>query len=375
MLLLYKYVIYILYITPGEEDVKKMSCTVVVVGHNVGKSMLLDRYVDGSYTHQLKTVGVDFKSKTEELISSGKTFTLICKLQIWELGSDDKFKRVVDSYYNYADVFLLCFDITNKESFNKAKNKYLRLIQDNGKRNTPIMLVGLKSDLKESRVVSQDDAKQFVRDTANLYGYMECSANTGENVKEIFKSVALKKFGNYIEKRAEKEQAEKEQAEKEQAELKHKMKFLLTGTSPIVALCLVLPSMMKNSQYVEILSKLITGGKFSVAVASALSVIAVIGAFCLVNDIYKVIAKGKASKLTPSVKFLISGLSATALTLTLGLALATGIAMLFSSYATVTLGYEMCKWARGKYRNKTVVKDIEVIPIPLNKQIDISPLS
>ena len=46
-----------------------------------------------------------------------------------------------------TDVFLVCFSLVDKESFNNALNKWITEIYQNA--NAPIILVGTKLDLKK----------------------------------------------------------------------------------------------------------------------------------------------------------------------------------------------------------------------------------
>jgi len=68
-----------------------------------------------------------------------------------------------------TDVFLVCFSLTDKESFKNALNKWIPELYQNA--NAPIILVGTKSDLKKEyeanpskagNVVSQSEVKLFI---------------------------------------------------------------------------------------------------------------------------------------------------------------------------------------------------------------------
>ncbi|CAF1311373.1 unnamed protein product, partial [Didymodactylos carnosus] len=57
------------------------------------------------------TIGVDFQIRTIDIDSKH------VKLQIWDTAGQDRFKCVVRNFYRGAHGVLLCFDITDSDSF------------------------------------------------------------------------------------------------------------------------------------------------------------------------------------------------------------------------------------------------------------------
>lgn len=94
---------------------------IVVVGNSgVGKSALLNRYVDDTFSEShLATVGVDFKIKTKIFTDpvSGKQKTV--KLTIWDTAGQERFASVTNRYYRGADGVFLVYDISDGASFEK----------------------------------------------------------------------------------------------------------------------------------------------------------------------------------------------------------------------------------------------------------------
>ncbi|TXT67159.1 MAG: Transforming protein p29 [Promethearchaeota archaeon] len=77
------------------------------------------------------------------------------------------------------------FDVTNKQTLLKVPG-WVSSIKKSVKKGIPIILVGNKIDLE--RVVKREEAEEL----AHRLGceYMETSAKTGENVKEVFEKLA-----------------------------------------------------------------------------------------------------------------------------------------------------------------------------------------
>ncbi|MBA0696997.1 hypothetical protein Goari_003510, partial [Gossypium aridum] len=81
--------------------------------YGVGKSCLLLRFSDGSFTTSfITTIGIDFKIRTIEL--DGKRI----KLQIWDTAGQERFRTITTAYYRGAMGILLVYDVTDESSFN-----------------------------------------------------------------------------------------------------------------------------------------------------------------------------------------------------------------------------------------------------------------
>lgn len=92
---------------------------VVVLGDKgVGKTALALRFVEGNFSARYQsTIGAFFLSK--RVTSSDGT---ICKLQIWDTAGQERFRAMAPMYYRNASAAIICFDITNEESFNRMKD-------------------------------------------------------------------------------------------------------------------------------------------------------------------------------------------------------------------------------------------------------------
>ena len=68
---------------------------------------------------------------------------------------------ILDEWCKTGDGFLLVFDLTDKESFNKINNKYYRILKNKDCNEVPIVLVGFIEDLNLERKVSFSEAAEL----------------------------------------------------------------------------------------------------------------------------------------------------------------------------------------------------------------------
>lgn len=86
---------------------------------------------------------------------------------------------------------LLVYDITDTDSFKKMTDWVKELRQMRGA-DLPIIIVGNKSDLESSRVVSKEQAEAYARKIG--VDHHLASAKTGHNVNDIFRILTESKF-------------------------------------------------------------------------------------------------------------------------------------------------------------------------------------
>ena len=151
---------------------------ILVIGDTIaGKTPFLLRYTDDSFTaNHLTTIGIDFKIKIID--RDGKRI----KLQIWDTANQLHFIKITETYYKGAHAIILMYSITKRESFENIP-QYMKNIEENGKNNVPIVLVGNNCD-NQDRVVTEEEG----RNLAEKYSiaFFETSPKTNQNINEVF---------------------------------------------------------------------------------------------------------------------------------------------------------------------------------------------
>lgn len=108
------------------------------------------------------------------------------KLAIWDTAGEEKFDALTNFYCRNANAAIICYDITNYDSFAGLQRWVDKIVQET--ENCSIILVGNKLDLvqkhPEYRKVDFAEAKRYAT-TLNAE-VVEASAKSGHNVGEVF---------------------------------------------------------------------------------------------------------------------------------------------------------------------------------------------
>ena len=160
------------------------SIKVVLVGSSkVGKSCILNRFVQGIFDRDIQTtVGAAFITKIITTPSGP------VRLQIWDTAGQEKFRSIAPMYYRSSSFAILVFDITDKLSI-QCLEDWADDIADNAPHDIKLILVGNKIDLADMRCISNEDAQEYATSLNCIY-YCETSAKTGEGINELFQKVA-----------------------------------------------------------------------------------------------------------------------------------------------------------------------------------------
>ena len=148
----------------------------------VGKTSLLHRVMDDTFTPNfISTVGIDFRDRTMTVRG------VAVKLRIWDTAGQERFRTITSQFYRGSQGILLCYDITNVESFRNV-NHWLQQIRKNADVNIQIALVGNKKDRVGERRVSMEEGRAMAT-KYELKHFFETSAKSGDGVELAFQAL------------------------------------------------------------------------------------------------------------------------------------------------------------------------------------------
>eukprot|EP01135_Chromosphaera_perkinsii_P002947 Nk52_evm58s230 gene=Nk52_evmTU58s230 len=157
----------------------------VLLGESaVGKSSLVLRFVKGQFhEYQESTIGAAFLTQTVCLDDT------TVKFEIWDTAGQERYHSLAPMYYRGAQAAIVVYDVTNNDTFNRAKT-WVKELQRQASPNIVIALAGNKKDLSNKRMIETEEARSYAEDNGLLF--METSAKTAFNVNEIFLAIAKK---------------------------------------------------------------------------------------------------------------------------------------------------------------------------------------
>ncbi|XDG06847.1 hypothetical protein ABKA04_006462 [Annulohypoxylon sp. FPYF3050] len=145
-----------------------LEAKIVVLGsQGVGKTSLVTRYCKGAFNpaQTTSTVGASFMTKR---VIDGDTDTVV-RLQIWDTAGQERFRSISRLYYRGANACILCYSITDAQSFAEM-GMWLTELRRNLPPDIVLHVVGTKAD-----IVARDPSRREVP-------FERCIAYVAENL-------------------------------------------------------------------------------------------------------------------------------------------------------------------------------------------------
>ena len=163
------------------QSIPKYKC--VFVGDIfVGKTSIITRFMYDTFLDKYKgTVGIDFLAKTMYL--EDRTV----RLHLWDTAGQERFKCLIANYIRDSNAAIVVFDVTSKATF-ESVDGWIQEIKDERGSQTSIFLVGNKTDEKDKREVTTEEAFEKAKQASAEF--IETSAKSGDNIKQLFKMIA-----------------------------------------------------------------------------------------------------------------------------------------------------------------------------------------
>jgi Ras-related protein Rab-6A len=145
---------------------------------SVGKSCIMNRFMNDTFTEEYQaTIGLDFQSKNVQIDNQD------IHLLLYDTAGQEKFRSLIPMYTRDANIILLVYDITSKDSFMHIP-EWIKDLTNIKMEEVIFALVGNKNDLAENRAVTFEEGQKFAQE--HDFIFQETSAKTGDGFSELF---------------------------------------------------------------------------------------------------------------------------------------------------------------------------------------------
>ncbi|XP_041369771.1 ras-related protein Rap-1b-like [Gigantopelta aegis] len=160
--------------------------TIVILGSaSVGKSSLVQQFVGGQFQTSYKPTVEECYRRFIQLPDGGCT-----RVEILDTSGGNEFPAMRNLRIQHGDAFVVVYAINDVTSFQNAISICNSIFEIKERSNVPIILVGNKLDLGDSREVSTEAAANIAMDEIAC-SHIEASAKCNLNVKCLFQLLLL----------------------------------------------------------------------------------------------------------------------------------------------------------------------------------------
>ena len=165
-----------------------LTCKVVLVGDSgVGKTCIIQRYVNNSYNENNETSSTaTYTCKVVDYKNINKS---IC-FDIWDTAGQEVYRAISKNFYLNASIGILVYDIRRKASFESIKDYWYEQLKESGEDNMIFGLAGNKCDLFNQEEVTEEEAKKFAKSIGAIFHLTSCKESIG--IDDLFEECGKK---------------------------------------------------------------------------------------------------------------------------------------------------------------------------------------
>ena len=170
------------------KDKDNISCKVVLVGDTgVGKTSIIERYINNKYDENQKTTLVS--SYTFKKIDI-KKYNKSVSLDIWDTAGQEVYRSLSKNFYLNASIGILVYDISRKASFESIRDYWYEQLKTFGEEKMVFDVVGNKTDLFQKEEIPENEARNFAKSINAGFHLVSCKDCVG--IKDLFEDCGRK---------------------------------------------------------------------------------------------------------------------------------------------------------------------------------------
>jgi len=162
-------------------------------GREVGKSSIIHQFMSSEHTDVFEDnldneEDEDEHNKNKESLLTVDVNNIMAQLSLVEVDAEDELSLVVEDYN--PDCFVLVYAVDDRESFESARSSLSYLSQTHQLAGKRCILVGSKSDLVRTRVISPSEGLNLAMEQQGVK-FTEISAGVGCNIDSLLVGIVL----------------------------------------------------------------------------------------------------------------------------------------------------------------------------------------
>ena len=172
----------------GKDDDIEVFKVVLVGESGVGKTSIIDRYVNDQFSEELKATSIATYAGKKLTFKDSRNNEVL--FEIWDTAGQEKYRAQSKMFYRDASIIILVYDITNDTSFEELKNFWIKDVKENASEDVILGIAGNKSDLIEAQKVDEKTARSWAEEIDVTFFSTSAAENNG--ISDLFYSLGEK---------------------------------------------------------------------------------------------------------------------------------------------------------------------------------------
>ena len=166
------------------------SLKIVLLGEpGVGKTCIITQFVEEFFQSDTQSSSTGTFSSRTCIYGNNK----FLKLDIWDTAGQEQYRSLTKLFYKDANVAILVYDITSKQSFDELKGYWANQVKESGPTDILLVICANKSDLINIEQVDEEEARNYAKEIGALFCLT--SAKSADGISDLFLQIAQKHLG------------------------------------------------------------------------------------------------------------------------------------------------------------------------------------